>query len=244
VSDGVFIGICVVLGVVAGWALRPTLQRFDAAVPARLPAPEVLTGLLFGLAGAQYDTWRLSAVLVLLVSSVALSIVDLRQYRLPNAIMFPALVASAVIVALGELIDGHAVAISHAAVGAVLYCFILLLMHLINPAGMGFGDVKLALLLGLFVGWVSGSKLDSFRAVMIALLIGSALGVVLGFGRILTSKVGKSFLPDPEEGSAGDGLRHTTFSFGGPLDGRRHHRDLVSSDAARVNSRVRSGPRR
>lgn len=101
--------------------------------------------------------------------------------------------------------------------GAVLYCFILLVMHLINPAGMGFGDVKLALLLGLFVGWVSGSKLDALRGVMIALLIGSVLDVVLGFGRILITKVGKSFLPDPEEGSAGDGLRHTTFPFGPPL---------------------------
>lgn len=92
-SDGVFIGVCVVFGVIAGWGLRPTLQRFDSAVPARLPVPEVLIGLLFGLAGAQYETWRLVPVLVLLVSSVALSVVDLRQYRLPNAIMFPAIIA-------------------------------------------------------------------------------------------------------------------------------------------------------
>ena len=44
-----------------------------------------------------------------------------------------------------------------------------------------------------------------------------AASVVLGVGRIVVTKLGLSFLPDPEEGSAGDGLRHTTFPFGPPL---------------------------
>ena len=67
--------------------------------------------------------------------------------------------------------------------GLMLYSVFLLLMHLVYPAGLGFGDVKLAVLLGFVLGWVGGSKLDAVRAVMLALLIGSALGVVLGFGR-------------------------------------------------------------
>ncbi len=216
-SDTVFVAITAALGLVAGWALRPALANHDAAVPRALPVPEMLTAVLFGLAAAQYDDWRLVAVLVLSATSVALSIVDLAQYRLPNDMLFPALAASAVIIGLGELIDGEAAVISHAVIGALVYCAILLVMHLINPAGMGFGDVKLALLLGMFLGWVAGSRLDGVRAVMIALLIGSALGVVLGVGRMVITRIGLSFLPDPEEGSAGDGLRHTTFPFGPPL---------------------------
>ncbi|MEM7287812.1 MAG: A24 family peptidase [Actinomycetota bacterium] len=214
---GFFIGVFAVLGLVAGYALRPTLERYDSAVPTKLPVPEVLTAALFGLAAAQYEDWRLVAMLILAVASVALSIIDLRQYRLPNPIVFSALGASAAVVVIGEIVDGDSGVISAAVVGALVYCGILFVMHVINPAGMGFGDVKLALLLGLFVGWVAGSRLDAVRGVMIALLIGSALGVVLGFGRIAVNKLGLSFLPDPEEGSAGDGLRHTTFPFGPPL---------------------------
>lgn len=214
---GFFIGVFAVLGLIAGYALRPTLVRYDSSVPQRWPIPEVVTAGLFALAAAEYEDWRLVAMLILIVASVALSIIDLRQYRLPNPIVFSALGASAAVVVIGELADGDSGVISAAIVGALVYCGILFVMHIINPAGMGFGDVKLALLLGLFVGWVGGTRLDAVRGVMIALLIGSALGVVLGFGRIVVNKLGLSFLPDPEEGSAGDGLRHTTFPFGPPL---------------------------
>ena len=180
---GFFVAVFAALGLVAGYALRPTLDRYDSSVPAKLPIPEVVTALLFGLAAAEYDDWRLVAMLILAIASVALSIIDLRQYRLPNPIVFSALGASAAIVVIGELVDGDSGVISAAIVGALVYCGILFVMHVINPAGMGFGDVKLALLLGLFVGWVAGTRLDAIRGVMIALLIGSALGVVLGVGR-------------------------------------------------------------
>lgn len=182
-----------------------------------MPIPELATAALFGLAAAEYDDWHVIPMFVLMVSCVALSIIDLRQYRLPNAVLFPGLAASAAVIVVGEIIDGETSHLTHALIGALLYCGILLIMHLISPAGMGFGDVKLALLLGMFVGWVSGSGLDALRAVMIALLIGSAMGVVLGIGRVLILRLGKNFLPDPEEGSAGTGMRHTTFPFGPPL---------------------------
>jgi len=175
------------------------------------------TALLFGLAASQYDNWRLIGMLVFLWACVALAIVDLVQYRLPNKILFPAIAAVGAIVVVGELADGNPERITHALVGAGAYFAILFVMHLVNPAGMGFGDVKLALLLGGVVGWVSGAKLDAVRGVMVALLIGSALGVVLGVGRILITKLGGRFLPDPEEGSAGEGWHRTTFPFGPPL---------------------------
>ena len=213
-NDLVFVALVAVAGAVVGWAMRPTLARFDAAVPARVPVPEVVTAAVFALAAAQYDDWRLLAMLVLLAACVALSIVDLRQYRLPNAVLFPAIAVAAGIIVIGELVDGDVDAIVSAAVAAVLYSGLLFVMHLINPAGMGFGDVKLAVLLGMFVGWVADSNLDAVRAVMIALMIGSALGVLLGGIRLL---IGRSFLPDPEEGSAGEGWRRQTFPFGPPL---------------------------
>ena len=216
-SDVVFVAICVAFGAVAGWAMRPLVAKYDSAVPNWLPVPEVLTALLFGLAAAQYDDWRLVALMILLAGCVALTIVDLVQYRLPNHILFPTLCASALVLLVGELVDGDADVLWHGLIGALVYSFILLVMHMISPAGMGFGDVKLALLLGMFVGWVADSRFDAIRAVMLALLIGSALGVILGVGRMAVTKLGGKFLPDPEEGSAGEGWRRTTFPFGPPL---------------------------
>lgn len=216
-SEVIFVAACALGGGVCGWALRPATAAFDAPVPAKLPIPEVATALLFGLAAAEHDDWRLLALFVLLAASVALSIVDLVQYRLPNVILFPAIVASGSILVVGEIAQGDTTALSYAVVGALVYSGILLLMHLISPAGMGFGDVKLALLLGMFAGWVATSRFGAVRSVMIALFIGSALGVVLGLGRIVATRAGGRFLPDPEEGSLGDGWRHTTFPFGPPL---------------------------
>ncbi|MFV2039166.1 MAG: prepilin peptidase [Acidimicrobiales bacterium] len=207
----------VLFGGACGWTLRPVTASFDAAVPKRVPVTEILTGLLFGLAAAEYDDWRLVALFVFLAASVALSVVDLIQYRLPNLILFPAIAVSAAIIVIGQIAEGDAERLSYVLVGALLYSGILLLMHLISPAGMGFGDVKLGLLLGMFAGWVATSRFDAVRSVMIALLIGSALGVVLGGGRILVARLGGRFLPDPEEGSAGEGWRRTTFPFGPPL---------------------------
>lgn len=216
-SSAVLVVVCAVLGAALGWAMRPTLARYDAAVPRAWPIPEALTAALFGLAAAEYDDWRLLAILVLLVASVALSIVDLAQYRLPNDIVFGAIAASGLVIGLGELLDGQVSVLWRVAVGAALYFMILFSLHLINPAGMGMGDVKLAILLGMFVGWVAESRVDAVRAVMVALLIGSALGVVLGFMRLAVVRVGGSFLPDPFEGSAGEGWRRKTFPFGPPL---------------------------
>lgn len=216
-SDAVLVIAVAGLGAVAGWALRPFLRSFDAEPTSRVPVPELLTAGLFALAAAQHRDWRLLVFLVFLASCVGLALVDLAQYRLPNKLMFPSIALVAALITIGQIAEGEPDAISHALIGALVYTAILFVMHLINPAGMGFGDVKLALLLGVMVGWVAGSRLDAVRAVMIALLIGSALGVVLGVGRMLVMRLGGRFLPDPEEGSAGDGWRHTTFPFGPPL---------------------------
>lgn len=215
-SDAVLVGLAAALGLAAGYATRPLLATHGAP-QAAVPVPELLTALLFALSAGQYDDWRLVPLLILSLAAVALSLVDLVQYRLPNAILFPALTASAAVIVIGELADGDASVLSRAAVGAVVYSGLLFVLHVVNPAGMGFGDVKLGIMLGMFIGWVADSRLDALRAVMLALIIGSLLGLVLGVGRMLLTRLGATFLPDPEEGSAGSGLRHTTFPFGPPL---------------------------
>ena len=57
------------------------------------------------------------------------------------------------------------------------------MFHLISPAGMGFGDVKLAAVMGLYLGWLAAGYATAFVLVLWALGIGalaaSALGIAL-----------------------------------------------------------------
>ena len=208
--------VAALAGAVLGRMMRPVLAD-NGAPMGRVPVPEVVTAVLFALAAWRVDGWSLVAILVLMATLAVLSIVDLVDYRLPDAVLFPGTAAGAAVLIVGELVDGAAATLAAAAVGAVVYFVILLVMHLVSPAGMGFGDVKLAVLLGMYVGWAAGTRLDAVRGVMMALLLGSLLGVILGVGRIAAVRLGARFLPDPEEGSAGEGWHRTTFPFGPPL---------------------------
>ena len=67
--------------------------------------------------------------------------------------------------------------------------------HLAYPAGMGFGDVKLALVMGLYLGWVGWTPLapvaGPLRLVLYALMLGCVIGVVFGLTvQIVTRKRG------------------------------------------------------
>ena len=150
--------------------------------------------------------WQILPPLILVAALVALSVIDLYVYRLPDLITFPAIGASLLaIVAVAVVID-RPVAIGRALLGAAVYFTLLLVAHLVSPRGMGFGDVKLSLLLGLHIGWVSGSTYVGWspvvRLVFVALLIGSVIGVVGGLLVAMARKTGADVLVDPE---AGDG---------------------------------------
>lgn len=91
--------------------------------------------------------------LAALAVCLALAIVDLRERRLPNkqvlALLVVALSAGFVGVAAGADLD-H---VGNAAIGTIAFGGPCLIVNLISPRQMGFGDVKLALVLGLFIGW-------------------------------------------------------------------------------------------
>jgi leader peptidase (prepilin peptidase)/N-methyltransferase len=58
----------------------------------------------------------------------------------------------------------------------------LLIPHLISPRGMGFGDVKLAGVMGLYLGWLAPTWGGSVYVILVSLVLGAVLGVVLGVG--------------------------------------------------------------
>lgn len=138
---------------------------------------------LFVLVGTRFEeALPVVAHAALCLVLVALSVIDIETLRLPDRLTFPTAAAAALVIAGSAWVGDEWVQLTGAAVGAVTYFGVLLVAHLVHPRGMGFGDVKLAFVMGLFLGWPSGGGLASVVVVVWAMLIGFGLGSVLGMG--------------------------------------------------------------
>ena len=155
--------------VVAWLALRGRCSDCAAPIPLRYPLTEALTAALYVAVVAATGADRDAILGLLLVSAlVPIALIDLEHRRIPNVITGPAaLLAIAVLAVLRpERLPEHLLA------GAVAFT-VFLLVALAAPRGMGMGDVKLAGVLGLFLGWAVAP------AILVALLAGSVAGIVL-----------------------------------------------------------------
>ena len=86
-------------------------------------------------------------VLIAFVPLTAAAVIDIATRRLPNRLVGSgAVIAAFIAVATHSTVD--------AAIGAAVFCTPLLIAHLIDPGGLGFGDVKLGAALGIAVGSV------------------------------------------------------------------------------------------
>ena len=167
---------------------------------AAYPLVELLTAASFALAAARFHTWWVVVPFWLFFAMlVAVSTVDLFRYRIPDRLVFPTLaVGLAAIVVVSQHFDLPS-AIAHAVIGALLFSGVLFLLSILPGGGMGFGDVKLALVLGLFLGWLSadvnGVVVLVFAALMLGSVLGAVMGLVVGFLRVKTQR---EILPDPD----------------------------------------------
>lgn len=118
----------------------------------------------------------------MVISSVALVpaawavVSDLRSRRIPNRVLAVCAVAPAV-AAGAAVVGGDATAARDVVLGALLMAVPLLIVHLADPRWLGFGDVKLAAVLGAAIG------IGSVRHVLPALMIGSAATLLVAVVR-------------------------------------------------------------
>ncbi|MEZ5372404.1 MAG: A24 family peptidase [Microthrixaceae bacterium] len=138
-------------------------------------APQVLLPVLALITTVAMGPIKsLPAYLVLVVVLVMAAIIDLRTMLIPRQLIWAGLAAGlAIMVAISLWIGdwGHLLG---ALVGAVGYFGFLFLTWLISPRGMGFGDVRLGAVMGLYLGWIS------WPLILIALILGSLVNVVQG----------------------------------------------------------------
>jgi len=136
------------------------------------------TGALFaGLAVRIGYRAALPAFLVFLAGLLALSFIDVEHLILPKRIVYftLAIVAALLVVAAGATNAWDKLAV--AAICAVVWFVGFLLLNLISPRLIGFGDVRLALLLGLGLGWLGWRY--AVLGFFVANVIGSIVGLML-----------------------------------------------------------------
>ena len=133
--------------------LRAGTGPGDAAV-AR-PVVEVATALLLAAVVVRCGvTWQLPAFLLLAVVGVLLALIDLRHHLLPDRVVLPGLVLSGALLLVAAAAEPAWPALLRAVLGAATLFLVFLVLALVSPGGLGMGDVKLAALLGLHLGWV------------------------------------------------------------------------------------------
>jgi leader peptidase (prepilin peptidase)/N-methyltransferase len=167
---------CGLLGVVVGaWVNRvagrfPWTDQGRGEPAVRRPLLEVGTAALFALVGLWFGaTWELPAFLFLASAAVLLAVIDLQHRLLPNRVLVPATAIGAVLLLVAAVPGQDWTALLRAVLGAVVLFAVFLVLALISPSGLGMGDVKLAALLGLYLGWLGWD----------AVVIGAAAGFVV-----------------------------------------------------------------
>lgn len=180
----------IVLGAAVGLATRRVIvTETQADVPAWLVVTG--TGVLAGLAAWRFGlAWDLPAYLYLAAITVPLAVIDLRTQRLPNAFTLPAYPITAVLLLIPAATAAAWASLGRAAACGAAVLALYALLHVINPSGMGLGDVKLAGPLGALLGWVS------WNTAMWGTFLGFLLGAVVGLALLVSRRAGrKSALP-------------------------------------------------
>jgi leader peptidase (prepilin peptidase)/N-methyltransferase len=139
-------------------------------------------GLCAGLAAATGAHPELAVWLLLVPVGLTLALVDVRVLRLPDVLTLPALAGTALLLGGAALLPSHAGSWPRALLGGVALGALYFLLFLVNPAGMGLGDVKLAPTLGLVLAWYGWPTLVA------GTLVAFALGALTGLALLLAGR--------------------------------------------------------
>ncbi len=166
--------------------LRGRCRHCGTPISARYPLVEAGTAILCAVVGVSIGlTWELPAFLFFTWALVALSVIDLDTHRLPNALLYPCMAISAVLLLAAGVLDGDTRSLVEAAAGGALGFGIMLVVWFIARGGLGYGDVRFSGYLGLHLGYLTLGHvpLGLFLGFFAGSLAGVVLMGVLGRGR-------------------------------------------------------------
>jgi leader peptidase (prepilin peptidase)/N-methyltransferase len=168
--------------------LRGRCRYCQAPIPRRLLWVEIGTGVLFGYLYWHYMVWHHGSGIELAVAAfycslfIVLLVIDLEHRLILNKVVYPAMALALLLSILFsfflsplDIVPG----ILEAAIGGGIGLVLFLLVVIVSRGGMGWGDVKLAALIGLVTG---------FPLIFVALLLAVIVGGLVA-GLLLTLKV-------------------------------------------------------
>lgn len=166
--------------------LRGRCRSCKAPIPWRYPAVEALTAACFvgvtlrlGLVAA------LPAYLVFAAAMVVVAAIDVEHSIIPRRVVYATLAIGAPLLVIASAAGHVGWPLAWAAIGGAGAFLALFAVHLVQPAGMGFGDVRLAGLIGAFLGWLG------LWRVATGLFLGFLLGAVVGIALMVAGRAGR-----------------------------------------------------
>ncbi|MFF1400706.1 prepilin peptidase [Streptomyces sp. NPDC058287] len=178
---------------IRGWLPGPTLTHRNAAGHWQIAAPVATLLVCALLATVTGSHPELLAWLLLAPLGMLLALVDARVHRLPDALTLPFAAAALALLAAASWLPDARGSWTTALLGAATLGAAFLLMFLISPRSMGFGDVKLALTIGAVLGWYGWRTL--LLGVFIGYVIAAAHGIALLARGKATAKTALPFGP-------------------------------------------------
>ena len=185
------VGAAILGGILGWWPLAAWADR-NIHTPStdRMPLRRLrMWSAIATTVGFAALAWRfgahpaLPALLALVATGVVLSIVDLTEHRLPNAVVLPTVAIVAVLLVLASALTGEWLRLAWALAGGAGMFLLYFTLALISPAGMGMGDVKFAAPLGLALGWFG------WNVWVVGLAAGFIIGGVVSLIALLLRRV-------------------------------------------------------
>jgi leader peptidase (prepilin peptidase)/N-methyltransferase len=172
---------------VLSWLLlRGLCRNCKTPISRRYPLVELACSALFAGAAARLGyNWVLPAMLVLMASLLALSCIDVELLLLPKLIVYPTLAAVALLLLLDAVISSEWSKLFVAGLCAIGWFVAFFGLNFANPRYLGFGDVRLALVLGLGLGWFG------WRYVVLGFFAANLIGALIGIALLSTKRMSR-----------------------------------------------------
>ncbi|MGC1420137.1 MAG: prepilin peptidase [Acidimicrobiales bacterium] len=166
--------------------LKGRCRSCHSPISKRYPLVEAANAALFaGTAARLGCNWDLPAFLVLFAGLLALACIDVELLILPKMIVYPVLAAVAGLLILAAGLTGEWHDLWVAGAFALGWFIVFFALNFLSPRSLGFGDVRLAPVLGLGLGWLG------WKFVVLGFFSANLIGAIVGGFLIATKKMSR-----------------------------------------------------
>lgn len=158
----------------------------EAISPRYLVIEVVTAALFFAVALRTPSPWMAPAYCTMAAGLVGLSAIDIEFMRLPTKVIHSVALIGFPLLVLASALTSRWIGLVHAAVAGIACFGVFLAIFAAAPKGFGRGDVRLAGLCGVFLGWMG------YRTTTVGFLLSFVLGGLVALALIATGRVRRS----------------------------------------------------